>query len=464
MAATPRLALLAGALIALGCDPNIERDPPVQGTSSVFNPFTGQIPLPNDALIDFETNSLTVPIEPADSELTKHIKAGLNDLDGWIPASTITIPFDGLLDKATVNGDTVRLYDVTGGTATRIPGDSYFVAFNVGRAPATEPPYTLYVRLKPPSAFATPPDFGFGHRYLVVVTDAVRDIDGKPVLGTTLMELLKSRTPLANEFGRSRTILPDADAVVLERTRAASYAPAFDAMEATEPDLRRESLVAHAAFRIQSNPRPVFEPIPTPKLPSPMDRTSGAANAETTAHPEVLFDVAYDPASAEAGTKLFERNGTLTEVDADLETTTSANEDGKFPLVIVPKAPLEPSTTYQVVLTSAITSPDGVPSRPGSYFALVSAPVPLLDTSTDPPTLESPYIDSTLDTLIFFGGDPTADDADWEGAYKNMTGSLALGTLEAYRSMYQPFIDDAVAAGIARESITVLWTFTTADQ
>jgi hypothetical protein len=38
---------------------------------------------------------------------------------------------------------------------------------------------------------------------------------------------------------------------------------------------------------------------------------------------------------------------------------------------------------------------------------------------------------------------------------------MALGTVEDWRSRYAPFIDDLVALGMPRETITATWVFTT---
>ncbi len=464
-----RTVLILGALAALvGCDPQIDRDQPVEATRAIFDPVTGQIPLPNDALWNPDTGLLEIPEEPGDTELTRQIKQGLARINGWIPGSVITIPFDQRLDPSTLDGQSVRLYDVTGATNDppafeRIDPDSYYVAFNVGRTPAMEPPYLLYVRRKPVGML--PPDFALGHRYLVVVTDDVRDEDGGAVLGTTIMELLKSRTPLLNEFGRSQTILPDADAAELEWLRSASYAPAFDVLEA-EADLSRDRVIAHAAFRIQSNPMPAFNPMVIGnELPRPFGDPSATNDAFEA--PWACFHHPIDESTASAGAMLFERGGSLTEVSADVrvgpvEDPNTGNELCER-AVILDAGPLKPSTTYQVVMTDAIVGPDGAPSRQSAIFSLVAKTTPLIDTSTDPPGLNSPYIDSTFDALLTAGKDPTTTgQQDWGEAYATLVGPLALGLVEDTRKEYQAYIENAVATGIAREDITVTWVFTTA--
>lgn len=468
MVGTRTTLLLVACAALLGCDPNIGKDSPVEGTRSIFDPVAGQIPLPNDALLNPSTGLLDVPLDPSDSDLTAQVKSGLRRLNGWIPASMITIPFDGELDPATLNGDTVRLYDVTGATASpptfeRIDPEKYYVAFNVGRSPATSPPYTLFVRMKPVGLMS--PDYEMGHRYMVVVTNGAKDPSGAPAIGSVVMELLKSRTPLVNEFGRSQTILPDADAAQLETLRSLAYAPAFAALEG---EVDRAAVVAHAAFSIQTNPMPAFNPMPLGnELPKPIGAPS-AAN-DKFKEPWACFHHPIDPQTAPAGAKMFKRGASLTEVSATVSVGKMVDPDAPEKVlceqaVILNAGVLEPSATYQVVLTEAILGLDGAPSRQGSLFSLVAATSPLLDTSTDPPTLNSPYIDSTFDALLTTGKDPSqATQEDWDKAYATLVSAMALGTVEDWRSRYAPFIDDLVALGMPRETITATWVFTTAD-
>jgi hypothetical protein len=469
MLGSRRYALLLGATLAVvGCDPNVGRDEPVEATRPIFDPIAGQIPLPNDALIDPTTGLLSVPVDDAvDSDLTKHVKGNLSRINGWIPGSMITIPFDGELDPATLTGDAVRLYDVTGAsqsppTFVRVAPASYFVAFNVGRAPATQSPYTLYVRMKPTPLM--PPDYEMGHRYMVVVTSDVKDTSGRPVVGTVAMELLKSRTPLVNEFGRSMTILPDADAAALEMLRQAN-APALAVLEA---EVDRDSVVAHAGFTIQSNPMPGFNPMVIgQELPKPIGEPS-AANSKF-GKPWVCFHHPIDPQTVAGNVKLFKRAAGLTEVAASVSVGNVVSPDDATKVlceqaVVLDAGTLEASTTYQVVLTDGIKGLDGAPSRQSSIFSLMASPTPLFDASTTPPTLNSPFIDSTFDALMTTGKDPaTATQEEWDKAYVTLMGDLALGTVEKWRADYQPFLSDAAAAvGVERASITVTWVFTTA--
>jgi hypothetical protein len=446
------------ALTVSACDPAIGKDEPTPGARALFDPDTSTLPLPNDVLRNSETGMLALPIPEGESELTRLILANLNRLNGWMASMAITVPFDSKLDPSTLTTDTVQLYDVTGVAAQLV--DSYYVMFNVAKEPATEPPYQLTVRLKPAAKGQLPRNFELGHMYALVVNDNIRGEDGLPVIGSAAMELLKSTQPLADENGRSLTIVDDASAVQLEGVRRAAYGPALDAVVAAG-GVPRSRMVAVTAFTVQPNGWPVFDPVGLPPvLPAPND-ISKPADAPLDAKPEVLITVPYDPATAAEAVKLYARGtGALTPVPFTLETSTQDNGKGLYPLRIVPSA-LQRSTTYQVVMTRALKSTDGYATAPGSLYALVAAGTPILDASGKP---ASPFVDTTLDVLLLLDDtDPAnATEQRWNTATTLLTGSLK--TLESQRLKYAPYIEDAVAAGTPRDEITVLWTFTTAAQ
>jgi hypothetical protein len=440
----------------------------MEATRPIFDPAAGYVPLPNDALLDPASGLLNIPVdESVDSALTQHIKGNLNRIDGWIPGSMITIPFDDKLDPSSLTGDSVRLYDVTqvqssASSLVRVDPSSYYVAFNVGREPAVQPPYTLYVRMKPVPLL--PPDFEMGHRYMVVVTNDVKDMQGRRVVGTPAMELLKSQTPLVNSFGRSQTILPDEDAAALEVLRLAN-APALAAI-GEEIDLA--TVVAHAGFTIQSNPMPAFNPMLLGyELPKPIGDPS-AANSKF-GKPWVCFHHPIDGKTVSGHVKLFKRTPALVEVSMQASVGKVMNPDSAEKVlceqaVIIDAGALEESTTYQVVLTDGIKGLNGAASRQSSIFSLMASPTPLLDSSKTPVGLNSPYIDSTFDALLTTGKDPSsATQEDWDKAYDMLVSDSALGTVEKWRQTYQPWLQDAASAlGVERASITVTWVFTTA--
>ena len=239
-------------------------------------------------------------------------------------------------------------------------------------------------------------------------------------------------------------------------------APVFDALEAKGLTNRTDALT-FTVFSTQSGARPAFNPLPIGRaLPTPND-ISATANAPLDVVPEALFDLPYDTASAAAGTHLFKKGAQLTTVPFDAQTTSTPDAKGMYPLRLAPASPLEPSTTYVVVLTTSIASKTGVAAQPSTYFTLARGLSPLIDTTTTPATINSPFIDLTLDVLILLGKDPTKATADdWKKAYDTLITNLT--DLEELRVAYGAHLDQAEAAGIPRSDIIALWTFTTAAQ
>jgi hypothetical protein len=463
-----RLVIGPSLVLALccSCAPDVTRNTTSPGARAMFDPTASIVPLPNDLLFNPANGHLALPIDPAlDSPLTQEIKANLDELDGWLTAQTVTLPFDSLLDPATVTPDSVILVDAGPGRAapavSRMAADSYFTAFNVGLAPATVAPFQVILKNTSPGPGQAPADFVQGHRYAAVVTNAVLGMDGLPIIGHPALEFLKSTTPLVDANGHSLTILSDAQAQQLEVARANVYAPVFDAMAAAGI-VQRDAAVAFTVFSIQSGTRPVFNPTTAGTvLPTPNGITGPAAPLDTTIN--LVLDQPYEPSTVATGTHVYKLGAALHEVACTFQTSTTPDLNGDYPLQLTPSQPLDPSSTYVVLLTSDVATASGVPAQPGPYFSLVRAQSQLIDETTSPPTLGSPFVDLTLDVLILMGKDPrTATPTNWSNAFTLLVSNLH--GLEQLRLAYAPLFDAATAAGIDRQQIVVLWSFTTAAQ
>jgi hypothetical protein len=467
---TPLRSLVGPSLVlalCCSCAPDVTRNTPTPGARAMFDPTASIVPLPNDLLLNPTNGHLALPIDPAvDSPLTQEIKANLDQLDGWLTAQTVTLPFDAELDPATITPDSVILVDAgpahVAPAVSRMAADSYFPMFNVGQAPATAAPFPVMLKNTSPGPGQAPTDFVQGHRYAAVVTNSVLGMDGLPILGHPALEFLKSTTPLVDANGHSATILSDAQAAQLEVARANVYAPVFDAMAAAGI-VQRDAAVAFTVFSIQSGTRPVFNPTTAgTALPTPND-VAGPANASLDTTINLLLDQPYEPSTVAGGTHVYKAGAALQEIACDVQPSTTPDLNGDYPLQITPSQPLDPSSTYVVVLTDTIATTGGVPAQPGPYFSLVRAQSQLIDETTNPPTLGSPFVDLTLDVLILMGKDPRiATPAQWSSAFGLLVSNLH--GLEQLRLAYAPLLDAATAAGIDRQQIVVLWTFTTAAQ
>ena len=468
LALAPCLALAVSA-----CGPVLDANPTTPGVRAMFDPTTGTVALPNDLLVDPTTARLAVPSQAGDSSLTSEIKQNLSDANGWLTGMAITLPFDGALKEDSVTTESVILVDLGLATeplaAERLAPDSYFAAFNKTRVPAAAKPFPVVIRTKSPAVGESPADFKQGHRYAAIVTDAVKGADGLPALSHAGYAYLKSTTPLVDQFGHSATLLPDGDSKTLEFARSRFYSPVFDLLEA-KGIVKREHALAFTVFTTQAGARPAFNPtLVGTILPSPIDKVNkdgslASVNATPDTKPEVRFDLPYNVGTAKAGTHLFKIGTTWTPVEFAAETTETPDAKNLYPLRIVPAALLEPATQYVVVVTSELKSNAGTETLPSSFFALVRGKSALIDKSTTPVTLNSPFVDLTLDVLILLGKDPsTATEKEWQTAFTLLVQNL--DGLDTMRKSYKDYFDAAEAQqGITRRDTVALWTFTTASK
>lgn len=467
-AAIRTVLVLALAGVVAGCVDIPNAAPPAVGVMSLFDSATATIPLPNDLLKDPKTGLLSIPASPTDSPLTLEVKDSLARLDGWLTSQTITIPFDGELDPASLTAESVLVFDLT--TGEQLPFDSFYAAFNVGVEPAVKAPYTLMIKNKTDpkdtAPLKLPMGYAQGHKYFAVLTSGVKGKDGKPVTADAVYELLKCTAPLADAQGRSLTVLSPTDPagiaqlLQLEYARSAVYDPAFKAVEKT---VTRDKAVAFTVFSIQGGPRAVFNPtLVGNRLPEPIDLAKkGPYPLDTPI--AIYYDLPIDQATVPAGVKMYELGaaGGTTPVNVDAAAAASADATGLYRLTITPQAALKPAATYLVVTTDSIVGTNKIQTAALAYFSIVRYANPLIDESVTPAKLNSPFLDSTIDLLITTGYDPRTATADnWQGAYDFLI--LNLRDLETLRLLYAPLFAAAVAAGTPRETITALWSFTTA--
>ncbi len=450
-------------LTLIACAPELNRDAPATGNRPDFDSTTGAFPLPSDLLKNPATGKLALPAAPADSPLTTEIKASINRLDGWLTAQTITIPFDVMLDPATLTYDNVLLYDVTRASetppvVTQLTSADFYILFNVGLTPATSPPYNLILKRKSPGPFQLPTDFTPGGHFAAIVTDAVRGAGNVPFLDNPIFVFLRSRTPLAVS-GKSTTILDDLTAVQLEATRSV-YDPAFKAIEANS-SFTRDHALSFTVFSVESGARAVYNPTAVGTVvPLPID--GAVPQATASSKPTITFDQPLDAATAASGTHLYRVDGTsLVDIAVTPNVVAQADALGHYPLEIVPAAPLDAGATYVAVLTDSIKGANGVATEAFSFFSLLRNANPLVDLSKVGAELNSPFLDNTLDVLLAFGVDPTqATNDDWKSAYSNLLGNLA--DLETLRLKYGGFFATLeTQKQIPHLSVTALWQFTT---
>jgi hypothetical protein len=187
------------------------------GTRPVTDAAGGTVPLPSDFLLDPATGKVrNIPtFGPA--------AAGLATLDGFSTTATHLIPLSGPVSAAaaSVNHDSVRIYDLTGGVPTQLRDQSALPAqtpqivtqppqFNqdVGGQPvagtlalAPAVPVQVPVAVSPTQVVPVPP-LKERTRYLVIVTNDVVDVTGAKLKRSTLMDILFTLTsPIYSDGG-----------------------------------------------------------------------------------------------------------------------------------------------------------------------------------------------------------------------------------------------------------------------
>lgn len=205
------LGLACLFMMLLSCsdvDPGegVEREtpPPVAPTHARFDIATGNpadIPIPNDMLLrNPATGRVAIPFsgEPYDS---------INSLYGFSVSAPVVIPFDGPIDRETVDSSTIMVVDL----ATFQPAA---MSLTVVDNPETGASTVFAVPIVPLAA---------GHPHIGIVTQGVRGLpSNQPVESVTLAILLKGEIPFVDAEGRTTVAsFDDATAARLEPLRVA---------------------------------------------------------------------------------------------------------------------------------------------------------------------------------------------------------------------------------------------------
>ncbi|HEX6837578.1 MAG TPA: hypothetical protein VF334_13450, partial [Polyangia bacterium] len=169
---------------------------------TIFDPTTGNIPFPNDLLIDQTTHRVNLPITPGDPLAAT--KMNLNTLDGFSVSAPETIGVEGPapVDKATL-------------VANRS-------VFFISLGPQTpQPEYALTTAFGQIVLVPTMPLISDQDRYAVVVTNGVADASGQALLPPVPVWLTTGPDPLFDGTHSTVSALSDAQAQQLEALRMA---------------------------------------------------------------------------------------------------------------------------------------------------------------------------------------------------------------------------------------------------
>lgn len=175
-------------------------------TELAMDKASQRMPLPINLMLDPDTGHVDLPLAPWDSAIEAEAKTRLREYTGFGLSSDLLYEFTAPVDSTTVDGATVKLYRLGGTTPVQVPADVTLMADH------------LHV-------IVTPREHRLAEQtsYLVVVGDAVRDVDGRAITTMPAGHFLKAR---ASVFDGAASLVtgvetPDAHKLELGRTQIA---------------------------------------------------------------------------------------------------------------------------------------------------------------------------------------------------------------------------------------------------
>ncbi|MHC4940073.1 MAG: hypothetical protein ACYTHK_13980 [Planctomycetota bacterium] len=211
-------------------------------TPLVLAPTQADIPLPN-SLLFLGTQDGTVNAPVVDPDDPSDPVNGINSLDGFSTIAPIVVEVENDVRASTVvPGGNVRLYEMIFDPTLGVSPDvrrelspAEFTAVANGAAIVIVP----LVPLDPKTS------------YLALVTNGVRDVDGKPLGKSRDYRLMTRTSSLVDESGESRVPgVSDSDAALLEQIRGLTILQV--ARVAALSDIRANTVVASWEFRAQN--------------------------------------------------------------------------------------------------------------------------------------------------------------------------------------------------------------------
>jgi hypothetical protein len=216
---------------------------------AIFDAARGDVPFPNDVLINQMTGQVNLPIAAGDPMAP--IKMQLNQLDGFSTSAAETISvdtLDNLPPDAASLGTSALLLNVTQSTLNQQPTSVAAPALVMGGTV-----YTGQVAVQPTTALLSDQN-----RYAVVITNDAKDGAGRPFVPSPPFVLAKSPTPL---FDGTHSLVPglldDATAQQLEQLRLA-YQPLLAALSTAPFNIPTDKVAAVWTFTTQSINRPLL--------------------------------------------------------------------------------------------------------------------------------------------------------------------------------------------------------------
>ncbi|HEY2748294.1 MAG TPA: hypothetical protein VGL86_26910 [Polyangia bacterium] len=203
---------------------------------TVFDPTTGNIPFPNDALIDPTTHLVNLPIAPGDPMAP--LEMALDTLDGFSVSAPATI---GVAGPSPIDSTTL------------VPNRSLFFLNLTPQVTTPEPVYTAAFAFDQIVLTPTEPLISDQNRYAVVVTSGVSDTSGQALIPAVAVWLADGPDPLFDGTHSTVSVLSDSEAQQLEALRVAEQ-PLVQSLAAQ--GIAREAIAGLWTFTTQSITRP----------------------------------------------------------------------------------------------------------------------------------------------------------------------------------------------------------------
>jgi len=462
--------LFTAALILSGCKPDVTAPPNPPTVSALFDPAASPpvVPTPNDlAFRGGDGIHLNVPDFVTDSAAQRDFNAYLRTLDGFPTVSSLSAAFSGPLDPLSV-----QLPSSTARGSVLVIDTTLHTLLDGSAVTATLTPDGTRVVIATTSRFAP------GHRYAALVIggldpDGVHGLGGELAVASPSFFLFRSKHALiarCADPANADCVCPsvedpschsivrgvDDDTARAAEAEREQIDPALSALlELT--GRARNDVILFWTFTITSMPTPLLDlargviPFPNDLLLDPLTGlvklpiTAGdpqaalkmqlntldgfSVSAPETAGLELVSGGAIDGATLLPG-------GTVHLVnldprpDAEQPTFDAAAIPGApVTIALTPTTPLVPDQArYAAILTSAIRDHAGKPMAAAPLMALLRSANPLFDGGR-----------STVNVLT-----------DTEAA-----------ALEPLRVRLQPLVAALEQRGLPRQSIALLWTFTT---
>jgi len=402
------LAPLLAALAACGLPLETSQRVP---TFAIFDPASGEIPMPSDLLRDEAEGHLDLPIDDPDLSPTERaFRAWMNTRDGWATTTPATVRFTDAVDAATLDPERVQVWDWNDGVPSRFQ-DATLRLDEADRLLTIVPPRDGWQR---------------GHTYVAVVRGGpagVRDAHGYGVEASPTLWFVRSRSRL-DTVGHNRAFPGATRAERLDRARQleelrVELAPYLDYFEdqarPSESRIPRAEVAALWSFTATSEPELAMDR-DSQRIPMPfdllLDRDTGLValadapwdtdlerDAKHQANrqngfgvsPNLLFELteAVDPASLVGRVRLFELGATARELPVTARVMGDAGEAAcsvvPTPLdcrhVVVEVAdgelPLRQRTTYAIVVDRGLRAARGpeVQAMPIGWFMRSESPI-----------------------------------------------------------------------------------------